>query len=72
MIVNINLKKARKNSGLTQSEVAKKVGISVTAYQNYEAERRIPSARTAILIAKAVGSTVEELFAAADDTSNLL
>ena len=69
MIVNINLKKARKNSDLTQSEVAKKVGISVTAYQNYEAERRIPNARTAVLIARAVGSTVEKLFAAALDKS---
>ena len=72
MIVNINLENARKKSGLKKSEVAKKAKISYRSYQYIERDGRIPNARTAILIAKAVGSSVEELFAAADDTSNLL
>nr|DAD85865.1 MAG TPA: helix-turn-helix domain protein [Siphoviridae sp. ctGdK3] len=43
-------------------EIAKKAGISWRAYQTYEAGDRIPKADTAKLIAKALGSTVEELF----------
>lgn len=31
-----NLKKARKAAGMTQQQVAEKLGISVTAYQNIE------------------------------------
>lgn len=60
--MNIKLKNARKKTNLTQKEVAKKVGISVTAYQRYEADLRIPNVKTAKLIAKALNSTVEELF----------
>lgn len=61
--MNSILKNARKKNGLKQSEVAKMAGISVLAYQRYEYGDRIPNAVTAILIAKAVNSTVEELFA---------
>lgn len=56
------LKKRREERGLTQVEIAKKAGISWRAYQTYEAGDRIPKADTAKLIAKALDSTVEELF----------
>ena len=51
MMKNNNLIYARKKQGLTQVEVAKKVGISVLAYQRYEYEMRIPKADVAIRIA---------------------
>ncbi len=62
VILNIKLRNAREKAGFTQAEVAEKVGISVTAYQRYEAERRVPNVYIAKLIAKALNSTVEELF----------
>lgn len=62
MIVNIKLKKAREKQGLTQVEVAEKANVTERAYQRYEAGERVPNATTAILIAKALNSTVEKLF----------
>lgn len=48
--------------GLTQQEVAMEAKTSIRAYQNYENNKRIPIATTAIRIAKALDTTVEELF----------
>lgn len=63
MLKNIKLIKAReKIPGLTQVQVADKAGISERSYQDYEAGKRNPNAQTAILIAEALNSTVEELF----------
>lgn len=46
----LELKKIRKELGLTQAELAKKVGVSLRGYQNWESgDRKIPTA-TAILI----------------------
>ena len=47
---------------LTQVEVAKLVGITTVAYQNYEANRHTPNVKIAKRIAKALNSTVDELF----------
>lgn len=59
---NEELIRARTKAGLTQVEVAKKVGIQERAYQNYEAGVRIPRADVAVRIARTVQSTVEKLF----------
>lgn len=67
---NTKLKNARKKTGLTQAEVAKQAGITTRGYQRYEAGKRVPNAVTAILIAKALNSTVEELFQSKSNTSN--
>lgn len=56
------LKINRNKQGLTQEQVAKQANITVRAYQRYEANKRVPDARTAKLIAQALNSTVEELF----------
>lgn len=56
------LKTTRQKQGLTQAEIAKKASITVMSYQRYEAGEREPRASTAKLIAKALNSTVEELF----------
>lgn len=63
--MNTALKKARECSGLTQVEAAEKANVSYRAYQNYEAEEREPKVSAAIRIARALGSTVEDLFGAA-------
>ena len=60
--MNLRLRNAREKVQLTQSEVAKKSYISTMSYQRYEAGERVPNVYTAQLIAKAVNSTVEDLF----------
>lgn len=58
----MKLKAAREQSGKTQAQVAKESGISETQYQNVEYDKSTPNVRTAIRIARAVGSSVEEIF----------
>lgn len=60
--VNVKLRAAREASGKTQAQVAREAGVSEIAYQMYEYGKREPGARTAIRIAEALNSTVEELF----------
>lgn len=43
-------------------EVAEKANTSIRAYKQYESGERIPRVDTAKLIAKALNSTVDELF----------
>lgn len=59
---NTKLKARRQEKGLTQVEVAEQAKINTLSYQRYEAGERIPRADTAKLIAKALDSTVEDLF----------
>ncbi len=59
---NTKLIEARQRAGLTQVEIAQKAGVTPICYQRYEAGSRIPKADIAKLIAKALNSTVEELF----------
>ncbi len=47
---------------MTQPQLAKKVGILYQALQVYEYGKQIPSVDTAIRIARALDTTVEELF----------
>lgn len=56
------LKQIRKQQGLKQLEIAKKVNISLMSYQRYEYGERVPDVYTAQLIAQALHTTVEELF----------
>ena len=67
---NIKLKNIREESGLTQVQVAEKAKVSEISYQYYEAGKRLPNAHTAIRIAKALSSTVENLFPLPTETDN--
>ena len=60
--MNTKLKTIRQKQGLTQVQVAEKANITERQYQRYENGGRMPKANTAILIAKTLNSTVEELF----------
>ncbi len=68
--MNMKLRAAREQSGKTQAQVAKETGISEAQYQNIEYDKSEPRIRTAIRIAKALNSTVEELFEAATTNSS--
>ena len=61
----MELRAARERSGKTQAQVAKEAKVSEVAYQLYEYDKREPGVRTAIRIARALNSTVEDLFGAA-------
>lgn len=58
----MKLRAARETSCKTQTQVAKEAGVDVRLYQYYEYDEKEPGVRTAIRIAKAVNSSVEELF----------
>ena len=60
--MNTRLKTTRLQEGLTQKEIAEQAHITTTSYQRIEYGTQRPSLNTALLIAKALSSTVEELF----------
>ena len=41
--MKISLKAARINAGLTQSEAAERIGVSVSTIKNWEAGKKFPS-----------------------------
>ena len=58
----MKLRAAREMSGKTQAQVAMEIGITGNAYQKYEYGEREPRARMAVRVARAVNSTVEEIW----------
>lgn len=56
------LKVTRKKQGMTQTAIARKLGISRMSYYMYESGRREPPISTAIRIAKVLDTPVEGLF----------
>lgn len=57
----MNLKILRKNSGLTQKQVADKCGISLRAYQNYEANLREMNYQTLKCVADCFHCSIDYL-----------
>ena len=49
------LKECRTRKGLTQHDVALRIGVSTPSYQFYESGERIPDVQTAIRIAQVLG-----------------
>ena len=60
--VTNNLKATRKKLSKTQAQVAKELGMLKELYQKYEYGMSSKTIQTAIRIAKALNSTVEELW----------
>lgn len=56
------IKARREQLGLTQKQVADKVGIAESQYQGYENGRHMPTVQLAIKIAQILNTTVEKLF----------
>lgn len=69
--MNTKLKNARKKTGLTQVQVAKKAKLTERGYQYYESGERIPNVYVGQRIAKALNTKVEKIFPLSnDDTPN--
>ena len=60
--MNLNLRNARLEKGMMQSELAEKTGIKQQNISMYEQGKVVPSVKTAAKIAKVLGKTMEELF----------
>lgn len=57
-----NLKAARKEKGLSQSELAEMVGIKRQAIYDIESGRYVPNTQIALLLSRVLGCKVEDLF----------
>ena len=60
--MNLNLKKKRQEKNLTQIQISKIINVSGRTYQDYEAGKHVPNVYTALLIAQALDTKVEEIF----------
>jgi transcriptional regulator with XRE-family HTH domain len=58
------LQKFRQKAGLSQSELAKKVGLSVLSIQNWEQGHRKPSTQGIIALSRGLGVSAEVLLVA--------
>lgn len=56
-----NLKKLREEKGLTQGQLAKEIGVKQPMVAQYERYMKVPTIITGVEIAKALGTTCEEL-----------
>ncbi|WP_297697125.1 helix-turn-helix transcriptional regulator [Phenylobacterium sp.] len=66
----VRLKAARTEAGLTQAELALKVGVSRKTINTVENGVFVPSTILALGLAQALGLTVEALFSLAPDLSS--
>lgn len=57
-----NLRKKRKEKLMSMAQLADAAGVTVISVYRYEVQGRIPDAETAVRLAKALDTTVEELY----------
>lgn len=60
--MNEKLKDLRDYHGISQSELARRVGVGKTTISEIERGDRLPNVLTAIRIARALETTVEEIW----------
>ncbi len=61
------LKNLREKAGLSQSELAERIGLSVRSIQNWEQGHRMPRAGVLLSLARGIGVPVENLLAEITD-----
>jgi transcriptional regulator with XRE-family HTH domain len=61
-ILSLNLKRLRKERGITQETLAERMGVAWTTVQAYEGRRRWPERDNVAALAKALGVREAELF----------
>ena len=64
------IRQLRKNAGITQSELAKKLGISGSAVGMYEQGRREPDSKTLLKLCSVFGITTDYLLGNAEAKSS--
>ena len=58
----MNIKKLRKNAGMTQKELATAIGMDRSTVAKWETEGRLPRSVELPKVAKVLGVKIEELF----------
>ena len=71
MTVGENIQKIRKDMGLTQKELAEKVGVATITIQQYERNVRVPKIETLSKIGAALGVLWYELYPDVVDDSTV-
>lgn len=66
-----NLKRRAEQLGISNAEVARRVGLSDRRYGNYINGRREPDLSTLIRIAAILGTTVDELLATSEENGKV-
>lgn len=59
--MQISLKAARVNAGLTQKNAAKKIGVSLSSIKNYESGKSFPDVRVIKRIETAYGISYRDI-----------
>jgi putative transcriptional regulator len=67
MAITTKIKEYRARLNMTQEELARKAGVRRETILHLESGRYNPSLKLASDIAKALGSTIDELFTVTDD-----
>ena len=62
MSVKSKIQQIRKDTGLTQADMASKIGISRQAYRAIELGKSVPTTETALRLARSLKTTVGDLF----------
>ena len=70
MSIGENIKYIRKSKGLTQKELAEKIGVTDSAITKYEKGDREPNWKTLNKIAEALGVTINDLVKNEEKASN--
>lgn len=60
--LEVNIKEIRNKKGLTQEEVAKKLGFSIARFSEIERNKKIPSVLLSLKIAQALECDINELY----------
>ena len=69
---NVRLKQSREAAGLTQAELARRVGIGRDLYNKYERAGIQPSYETLVLIARVLDTSVDHLLGEPDIVQPLI
>ena len=68
---NVNLKIARERKGLSQKDIAEKIGVAKSTYSLYESGNREPNVQTIKKIADLLNVSADELLGIYDEPQTL-
>ena len=71
MLINYSIYKLRQEKHMTQRQLARKAGISTAMVSFIERGQRRPTLEVALMVAKALGTTLEELIILPKDRPDL-
>lgn len=61
-VILLHIREIRTGCGMTQQQLAEKLGVGRSAIANWEVERSLPNADKLPYLADALGCTIDELY----------